>query len=200
MAKTDMTRTEAAEATPGHEKSSRLTYLAPVAVFVVVAGFFAYGLTLDPSKIPSVLIGKPVPEFTLSPVEGRTLGLSASDLKGEVSLVNVFASWCAECRSEHPILMRLREGNTVPIHGLNYKDKPEDAREWLDSLGDPYTRTGADLNGRVAIEFGVYGVPETFVIDKAGRIAHKHIGAISADALEKEILPLVETLRRESQR
>jgi cytochrome c biogenesis protein CcmG/thiol:disulfide interchange protein DsbE len=154
MAKVDTTNTEAVGATPGGDKPFRLTYLAPVAVFVVVAGFFAYGLTLDPSKIPSVMIGKPVPEFTLAPVEGRTLGLSASDLKGEVSLVNVFASWCAECRREHPLLMRLREDNTVPVHGLNYKDTPEDAREWLDSLGDPYTRTGADIDGRVAIEFG----------------------------------------------
>lgn len=199
MTKTDMTETEAVGPTPGQGKPSRLTYLAPVAVFVVVVGFFAYGLTLDPSKIPSVLIGSPVPEFTLLPVEGRTLGLTASDLKGEVSLVNVFASWCAECRAEHPLLMKLREDNIVPVHGLNYKDTPEDAREWLDSLGDPYTRTGADLNGRVAIDFGVYGVPETFVIDKAGRIAYKHIGALSVDTLETKILPLVETLRRESQ-
>jgi len=199
MAKADMTKPEAVGAPQGHSKLFRSTYLAPVAVFVVVAGFFAYGLTLDPSEIPSVLIGKPVPEFTLPPVKGRTLGLSASDLKSEVSLVNVFASWCSECRLEHPLLMRLREDDIVPVLGLNYKDTPEDAREWLDSLGDPYTRTGADLDGRVAIDFGVYGVPETFVIDKLGRIAHKHIGAISADALEKEILPLVETLRQEPQ-
>jgi len=198
MAKADTTDNESGMAAPVRGGLFRITYLAPVAAFVVVAGFFAYGLTLDPSKIPSVLIGKPAPEFTLPPVEGRALGLSASDLKGEVSLVNVFASWCAECRTEHPILMRLQEENTVPIHGLNYKDKPEDAREWLDSLGDPYTRTGADLDGRVAIEFGVYGVPETFVIDKSGRIAHKHIGALTADSLATEILPLVETLRRES--
>lgn len=199
MAKEDTTNTEAGVAAPVRGGLFRITYLAPVAAFVVVAGFFAYGLTLDPSKIPSVLIGEPVPEFTLPPVEGRTLGLSTSDLKGEVSLVNVFASWCAECRREHPLLMKLRDDNIVPVHGLNYKDTPEDAREWLDGLGDPYTRTGADLDGRVAIDFGVYGVPETFVIDKSGRIAHKHIGAISADALETEILPLIETLRQEPQ-
>ncbi len=198
MTKTDLSKTEADGATAGGGRLFRSTYLVPVAVFLFVAGFFAYGLTLDPSKIPSVLIGKPVPEFTLPAVEGRRLGLSAGDLKGEVSLVNVFASWCAECRAEHPLLMRLREDDTVPVHGLNYKDTPEDAREWLDSLGDPYTRTGADLDGRVAIDFGVYGVPETFVIDKSGRIAHKHIGAINANTLETEILPLVETLRRES--
>jgi cytochrome c biogenesis protein CcmG/thiol:disulfide interchange protein DsbE len=199
MAKTDVLKTETGAAGSGRGGFFRLTFLAPVAVFLFVAGFFAYGLTLDPSKIPSVLIGSPVPEFTLSPVEGRTLGLSASDLKGEVTLVNVFASWCAECRLEHPLLMRLREDNIVPVHGLNYKDQPDDAREWLDDLGDPYTRTGADLDGRVAIDFGVYGVPETFVIDKSGRIAYKHIGAMSANDLETKVLPLVETLRRESQ-
>lgn len=199
MVKADVSKTEAVEATTGRSGLFRSTYLAPVAVFLVVAGFFAYGLTLDPSKIPSVLIGKPIPEFTLPPVAGRTLGLSASDLKGEVSLVNVFASWCAECRLEHPLLMRLREDNIVPVHGLNYKDQPDDARDWLDDLGDPYTRTGADLDGRVAIDFGVYGVPETFVIDKAGRIAYKHIGAISVSTLETKILPLVETLRQEPQ-
>jgi cytochrome c biogenesis protein CcmG/thiol:disulfide interchange protein DsbE len=185
MEKADVTRTEVVGATAGRDRP------------LLVAGFFAYGLTLDPSKIPSVLVGSPVPEFTLPPVKGRSLGLSASDLKGEVSLVNVFASWCTECRLEHPLLMRLREDNTVPVHGLNYKDQPDDARDWLDDLGDPYTRTGADLDGRVAIDFGVYGVPETFVIDKSGRIAHKHIGAMSVGTLETEILPLVETLRQE---
>ncbi len=198
MSKADMKRKEAVGITPGRGGLFRFSHLVPAAVFVVVAGFFAYGLTLNPSEIPSVLIGKPVPEFALPPVEGRTLGLSAGDLKGEVSLVNVFASWCAECRREHPLLMRLREDNIVPVHGLNYKDKPEDARDWLDSLGDPYTRTGADLDGRVAIDLGVYGVPETFVIDGTGRIAHKHIGAMNADVLENKILPLVESLRQVS--
>lgn len=198
MAKADMTRNVTVGITPGRGGLFRPAYLVPVAVFVVIAGFFAYGLTLNPNEIPSVLIGKPVPEFALPPVEGRTLGLSASDLKGEVSLLNVFASWCTECRREHPLLMRLREDNIVPVHGLNYKDKPEDARDWLDSLGDPYTRTGADLDGRVAIDLGVYGVPETFVIDSAGRIAHKHIGAMNADVLENKILPLVESLRQVS--
>jgi cytochrome c biogenesis protein CcmG/thiol:disulfide interchange protein DsbE len=198
MAKTDVSKSEAVGIAAGGGGLLRHTYLAPVAVFVVVAGFFAYGLTLNPSEIPSVLIGKPVPDFALPPVEGRTLGLSAGDLKGEVSLLNVFASWCTECRREHPLLMRLREDNIVPVHGLNYRDRPEDARDWLDGLGDPYTRTGADLDGRVAIDFGVYGVPETFVIDKSGRIAHKHIGAMNVGVLETKILPLVETLRQES--
>ena len=197
MSKVDTAVTETTETVKARRGMGRLLSLVPIAMFIGVAGFFAYGLFLDPSRIPSVLVGKPAPEFSLSPVEGRTLGLATADLTGEVSLVNVFASWCAECRVEHPLLMRLREDNIVPIHGINYKDKPEDAREWLDSLGDPYTRTGADLDGRVAIEFGVYGVPETFVIDKAGRIAHKHIGAISPKALNTEILPLIEALRQE---
>jgi cytochrome c biogenesis protein CcmG/thiol:disulfide interchange protein DsbE len=171
----------------------------PALVFLVFSLFFLWGLDPErnPSEIPSVLIGKVVPNFDLPPVEGRALGLSSGDLKGEVSLLNVFASWCAECRAEHPLLMRLREEQILPVHGLNYKDKPEDARGWLDGLGDPYTRTGADISGRVAIDFGVYGVPETFVIDRAGRIAHKHIGALSPRSLKETILPLIEDLRRQ---
>ncbi|MFQ5466515.1 MAG: DsbE family thiol:disulfide interchange protein [Kiloniellaceae bacterium] len=176
----------------------RLIYALPTLIFAIVAGYFLWGLDpeRDPREIPSVLIGKPVPNFDLPPVEGRTLGLSTSDLKGEVSLVNVFASWCTECRREHPVFMSLKENNIVPIHGLNYKDKPKDAREWLEELGDPYTRTGADISGRVGIEFGVYGVPETFVIDKAGMIAYKHIGAVTPRVLREKILPLIKDLRK----
>lgn len=169
-------------------------YLLPVLAFAGVAVALGWGLTYDPSKIPSVLIGKPVPEFALPPVHGRTLGLASTDLMGEVSLVNVFASWCTACRAEHPLFMRLKAEGVVPIHGLNYKDRPEDAARWLDRLGDPYTRTGADLDGRVGIEWGVYGVPETFVIGKDGTIAYKHIGAITPQALSETILPLVERL------
>ena len=176
----------------------RLPYVLPLLGFFVIAVAFAIGLTLDLREIPSVLIGKPVPEFDLAPVDGRTLGLSSKDLKGEVSLVNVFASWCTECRREHPIFMDLNARGVVPVHGLNYRDKPDDARNWLDELGDPYTRTGADLDGRIGIEWGVYGVPETFIIDKNGLIAHKHIGAISRKALTEEILPLVRDLRRQN--
>ena len=138
---------------------SRLAALAPLAAFLGLGGFLAVGLTLNPREIPSPLIGKPVPEFSLPPVQGRTLGLSSADLKGEVSLVNVFASWCVACRAEHPLFMELKAKGIVPIHGLNYKDRPQDAEGWLNELGDPYTRTGADLDGRVAIDWGVYGVP-----------------------------------------
>lgn len=190
-----MVEDETVGAAPHRGRLFRFGFLAPVAVFLGLTVIFAHGLTRNARDLPSVLIGKPVPEFTLPPVEGRTLGLSTSDLQGEVSLLNVFASWCAECRREHPLFMRLQAGNTVPVHGLNYKDKPEDARNWLGELGDPYTRTGADLNGRVGIDLGVYGVPETFVIDKTGRIVHKHIGALDQEALEKTILPLIAELR-----
>ncbi len=177
---------------------ARLIYFLPVLLFGVVAGYFLWGLDpeRDPSEVPSALIDKPVPEFSLPPVQGRTLSLSSADLKGEVSLVNVFASWCAACRYEHPVFMRLKAEDVVPIHGINYKDEPDDAAEWLDTLGDPYTRTGADLDGRVSIEWGVYGVPETFVINREGRIAYKHIGAVTPRVLEETLLPLIERLRK----
>lgn len=175
---------------------SRLIYLIPVIVFVAVAAAFAIGLTLNPGKIPSALIDQPVPEFSLPPIKGRTQGLSSTDLKGHVSLVNVFASWCVPCRAEHPIFLRLAKENIVPIYGINHKDSPDDAAKWLDELGDPYTRTGADLDGRVSIEWGVYGVPETFVIDRNGRIVHKQIGALTSRDLNETILPLIEKLRQ----
>jgi cytochrome c biogenesis protein CcmG/thiol:disulfide interchange protein DsbE len=179
------------------KKSGKGVFVIPIVVFLVIAVFFAIGLTLNPRIIPSALIGKPAPEFSLPAVKGRTLGLSTDDLKGQVSLVNVFASWCVECRAEHPILMELAARNIVPIYGLNYKDKPDDAAQWLDGLGDPYTRTGADRNGRVAIDWGVYGVPETFVVNKDGNIAYKHIGAVSWSIVNESILPLIEKLKAE---
>jgi len=180
----------------GREVRSQLSAYVPLLVFLGLVVVFGIGLTLDPRKIPSPLIGKPVPVFDLPPVKGRTLGLSTANLKGEVSLVNVFASWCTACREEHPLLMELKKNGLLPIHGLNYKDKPEDASKWLNELGDPYTRTGADINGRVGIDWGVYGVPETFVIDRDGRIAYKHIGALTQDALQKKIIPLINELRQ----
>jgi cytochrome c biogenesis protein CcmG, thiol:disulfide interchange protein DsbE len=174
----------------------RLGFLLPVVVFVMVAVGLGIGLTRNPQEIPSALIGKPVPSFSLPPVQGRALGLSSTDLKGEVSLVNVFASWCTACRYEHPVFMRIKEDGVVPIHCLNYKDRPDDAAKWLDELGDPYTRTGADLDGRVGIEWGVYGVPETFVISKDGVIVHKHIGPVSTKDLEETILSVIGKLRQ----
>jgi len=178
-------------------RRSRMPYLWPLAVFAVLAAFFAVGLTMNPREIPSPLLGKQVPEFALPPVQGRTLGLATSDLRGEVSLVNVFASWCTACRDEHPLWMQLRAEGLVPLHGLNYKDRPDDAAKWLAELGDPYTRTGADLNGRVGIDWGVYGVPETFVVDKQGVIRHKIIGAVTRRILDEKLVPLVRKLQAE---
>ena len=181
---------------PGNLSRRRLLHLAPLAGFGGLAAIFASRLGGDPSRIPSTLIGKPVPKFNLLPVQGRALGLSSDDLVGEPSLVNVFASWCVACRAEHPLLMRLAANKTATIHGLNYKDRPEDAARWLNGFGDPYTRTGADRDGRVAIDWGVYGVPETFVVGSNGLIAYKHIGPVDESALRDTILPLVDRLRR----
>jgi cytochrome c biogenesis protein CcmG/thiol:disulfide interchange protein DsbE len=186
-----MTEVVVARASTGR----RLLFLLPALIFVAIVAAFAIGLTLKTGEIPSALIDKLAPDFTLPPVKGRTLGLSSADLRGEVSLVNVFASWCVPCRVEHPIFMRLKAEGVVPIHGLNYKDRPDDAAGWLDTLGDPYTRTGADIDGRVAIDWGVYGVPETFVVSAEGRIVHKHIGALTQKDIDETIGPLITRLR-----
>lgn len=175
----------------------RIASFTPLLLFAGLAVLFGIGLTLNPREVPSPLIGKSVPEFRLEPVKGRTLGLASSDLRGEVSIVNVFASWCTACREEHPLWMQLKADGSVPLHGLNYKDRPDDAARWLAELGDPFTRTGADLGGRVGIEWGVYGVPETFVVDKRGVIRHKVIGAVTRKILDEKVLPLVRTLQAE---
>ena len=155
------------------------------------------GLTLDPRELPSPLLERPVPRFELAPVRGRILGLSSGDLRGEVSVVDVFASWCKACRDEHPLWMQLSAQRAVTVHGLNYRDQPGDAARWLDELGDPYVRTGADIDGRVGIDWGVYGVPETFVVDKRGVIRHKIIGAITPAIVAERLLPLVRQLQSE---
>lgn len=173
----------------------RTVFIAPVVFFGILVITLGWGLGRNSQNIPSALIGKAVPDFALPPVQGRTLGLAAADLRGEVSLVNVFASWCTACRYEHPLFMEIAKRDIVPLHGLNYKDRPADAAAWLDELGDPYTRTGADRDGRVAIDWGVYGVPETYVVGADGRIAYKHIGPVTHDVFEDTILPLVERLR-----
>lgn len=164
----------------------RLGYLLPVLVFLIIGAGLGLGLTRDPSTLPSALIDKPVPVFKLSSplaADPQALGLSSDDLKGKVQLVNVFASWCGPCRVEHPILMKLAKDG-IAVQGLNYKDQPSDASSFLTELGDPYERIGADDNGRVGIEWGVYGVPETFVIDAEGKIRHKHVGPLQARDVE----------------
>ncbi|MBI1774442.1 MAG: DsbE family thiol:disulfide interchange protein [Proteobacteria bacterium] len=176
--------------------SSRLWLALPLVAFAGIAVVLAVGLTGNPQDLPSALIGKPAPTFKLPPVQGRSLGLSSDDLKGRVSLVNVFASWCVACREEHPLLMRLAHDGPVPVYGIDYKDPPADAARWLDTMGDPYARTGADRDGRVAIDWGVYGVPETYVIDRDGRIAFKQIGALTPRDLREKILPLIARLQQ----
>lgn len=174
----------------------RWPLIVPITLFVALGVLLAAGLQLNPREIPSPLIGKPVPKFALPPVQGRSLGLASADLRGEPSIVNVFASWCVACKEEHPLFMQIKREGLVPVHGINYKDRPADAARWLDDLGDPYTRTGADLDGRVSIDWGVYGVPETFVIDRDGRIAYKHIGPVTPKLLEETLRPLIAKLRQ----
>lgn len=178
-------------------RGSRLVLLLPLAVFGLLAAAFYWGLWNNDERLPSTLIGKQVPEFALPPIEGRQDGLSSADLQGQVSLVNVWASWCVPCRTENPLLVELAEAGTVPIYGINYKDDPEEALAFLEELGDPFTRIGADRSGRVAIDWGVYGLPETFVIDAEGRIAYKHVGPFDRRVLENDILPVVRRLQSE---
>jgi cytochrome c biogenesis protein CcmG/thiol:disulfide interchange protein DsbE len=174
----------------------RALFLVPLALFLGLAVYFAVGLTKDPRILPSALIDKPAPEFALDPLKDGEQGLAKGDLGGEVVLVNVFASWCVPCRAEHPVLMRLAEEKTIPIYGINYKDRKKEALAWLDELGDPYQRIGHDLSGRAGINWGVYGVPETYVIGRDGRIRYRHVGPLFPEILEKTILPLIEELRQ----
>jgi cytochrome c biogenesis protein CcmG/thiol:disulfide interchange protein DsbE len=170
--------------------------LIPLAVFVVLAGFLFAGLWRDPREVPSPLIGKPAPAFTLAQLHVPATTLGTADMKGKVWLLNVWASWCVSCREEHPLLIELAKAKVVPIIGLDYKDDPTAGKRWLKDNGDPYDLSVMDRDGRVGIDFGVYGVPETFVIDKEGTIRYKQIGPITAEALEKKIIPLVRELQK----
>ena len=169
----------------------------PLVLFAALAGVFLLNIDKDASVVPSVLIDKPAPEFSLPPLPGREQGLSRADLtKGEVSVLNVFASWCIPGRAEHPLIKRLSREANVPVYGLNYKEKaPEDGVKWLDELGDPYAAVGMDLSGRTGIDFGVYGVPETFIIDGNGQIRYKHVGPVTVEVLEKVLLPKIAEIK-----
>jgi cytochrome c biogenesis protein CcmG/thiol:disulfide interchange protein DsbE len=173
----------------------RLLYLFPVMIFGVVAGYFLWGLNpeRDPRLIPSVMIDQPVPEFELEPIEGMDgPGLKTADLTdGRVTLVNFFASWCVPCRIEHAFLIELVKEDGARLVGINYKNEPEEARAWLAQLGNPYAQIGADTTGRVGIEWGVYGLPETFIIDQQGRIRYRRVGPIDAYTLTHDIRPLL---------
>jgi cytochrome c biogenesis protein CcmG/thiol:disulfide interchange protein DsbE len=174
----------------------RLLFLSPVIILAIALVALALGLKRDPSKIPSTLIDRPLPEFALPGVYEGSPGFGSADLTGEPRLMNIFASWCTACRIEHPMLMQLR-GQGVPIYGLDWKDKPADGARWLRTNGDPYLAAANDENGRVGIDLGVTGVPETFVIDRAGRVRYKHIGPISPDDWRDTLQPLFQKLRSE---
>lgn len=169
-------------------------FLVPLVLFVVLAGFFFVGLGLNPREVPSPLVNKPAPAFTLPRLDKPEVLVSPEQLKGQVWVLNVWASWCTPCLAEHPLVTALAKEPNVMVVGLNYKDKTEDARNWLAKHGDPYKAIVVDAKGAVGIDYGVYGVPETFVIDKNGVIRHKHIGPITPDALRDKIIPLVRKL------
>jgi len=171
-------------------------FLLPLGIFIVLVVFLAIGLNRDPREVPSPLVGKPAPAFALPQLHKPEAQFSPKDLQGKVWLLNVWASWCVSCRQEHPLLVELAKSGLVPIYGLNYKDKQEDALRWLKQFGDPYALSIVDAEGRVGIDYGVYGVPETYVIDKAGVIRFKQIGPVTQDTLEKSILPLVKELQK----
>ena len=176
----------------------RLLFIAPFAAFTALVVYFAGGLQRDPSIIPTVLIDKPVPTFELPPIEGYEHGFSTEDLKGEVTLVNIFGSWCIACHVEHPLLMELSAEGDIPIMGIDWKDPPGAGAAWLKKYGDPYTRVGDDRDGRVAIDFGVTGAPETFVVDGNGRIRYKQVGPITPLIWREDIEPIIREIRNES--
>ncbi len=171
-----------------------IRFLAPLAVFVLMVGLLGYGLRLDPQKVPSPLIDKPAPVFSLSMLDDPSRRLSPSDLAGQVWVLNVWASWCVACRVEHEVITALANKNLVTVVGLNYKDEPADASRWLQQFGNPYATSVIDRDGRVGIDWGVYGVPETFVIGADGKIRYKHIGPVTHESLEQEIMPILREL------
>lgn len=170
-------------------------FLLPFGIFLVLAVFLAVGLNLNPREVPSPLIDKPAPAFQLPQLHDTGRTLAAQDMKGKVWVFNVWASWCVACVEEHPLLVELSKRNLVPIVGLNYKDNRADALQWLQRRGDPYTLSAQDADGRVGIDYGVYGVPETYVIDKEGIIRFKRIGPVTPKVLDEQILPLVKRLQ-----
>lgn len=171
----------------------KLKALIPFLLFIVIVGFLGKGLFLNPREVPSPLIGKPAPAFT-APVLGDTSKtFSSEEMKGQVWMLNMWASWCAACRDEHPLLVEMLE-HGIPLYGLAYKDVEADALAVLEKMGNPYIITAADQDGRIGIDYGVYGVPETYIIDKAGIIRFKQIGPITAEDLRDKILPILKEL------
>lgn len=172
----------------------KLVFLLPAVLFVALLAAFALGLGHDPHLLPSALIDRPAPDFSLPALYQGAEGFTRKDLDGRVTLVNFFASWCAPCREEQPALMSLAHRPGVSLDGIAYKDKPEESRRFLDRFGNPYSRTGVDRDGATAIDFGVYGVPETYVVDGSGRIRYRHVGPLTAEDVKQKILPVIERI------
>jgi cytochrome c biogenesis protein CcmG/thiol:disulfide interchange protein DsbE len=171
-----------------------LRFLIPLALFVALAWFLYAGLSLNPREVPSPLIGKPAPAFALPRLDDPAQTIKREDLLGKVWVMNVWASWCAPCREEHPLVVAFAKQRKVPVIGLNYKDRPGDARNWLERLGNPYAATLIDFDGKVGIDFGVYGVPETFVIDAQGIVRFKHVGALTPQVISQKLEPVLKQL------
>jgi cytochrome c biogenesis protein CcmG/thiol:disulfide interchange protein DsbE len=171
-------------------------FLIPLVIFIILVVFLAIGLNRDPHEVPSPLINKPAPAFDIAQLEQANKTFSPASMKGQVWILNVWASWCVACREEHPVLVELAKSQIAPVIGLDYKDKREDALAMLSRQGNPYTLSAFDGNGRVGIDYGVYGVPETYIIDKAGVIRFKHIGPITTELLNQKIYPLVSELKK----
>ena len=171
-------------------------FVIPVAIFVALVVLLGIGLRLDPREVPSPLIGKPAPHFELPRLHEAGKTFSERDMLGKVWVLNVWASWCVSCREEHPVLLDLAASGAVPVYGLNYKDKREDGLAWLKGMGDPYKISIFDFDGRVGIDYGVYGVPETYLIDADGIIRFKHVGVLTPTLLEQKLLPLAKSLQK----
>lgn len=170
-------------------------YFIPLIAFLLLVSFLTIGLGLNPKKVPSPLIGKTAPAFSLPRLSDTQKTISPSDYKGQVWMFNVWASWCSACRQEHPLLLKLAKQKLLPIIGLDYKDTSKKAAQWLQDFGHPYDAVAVDSQGLTGIDYGVYGVPETFIMDKTGKVVYKHIGPITQTALDKKILPLIKGLQ-----
>jgi cytochrome c biogenesis protein CcmG/thiol:disulfide interchange protein DsbE len=171
-------------------------FAIPLVLFILLVAFLAIGLRHDPHEVPSPLINKPAPAFQLSQLKDPAKSFSAADMRGKVWLLNVWASWCVTCREEHPLLIQYARSGALPIYGLDYKDNRDDALSWLGELGDPYVLSVSDTDGRVGIDYGVYGAPETYLIDRDGVIRFKQIGPVTPDVWQKTILPLAQQLNK----
>ena len=182
------------EHSPVRGVGSMLRYSIPLVVFLILAGFLAYGLRLKPGEVPSPLIDKAAPGFSLPSLDDPGRTVTRQQMLGKVWILNFWASWCATCSDEHPVLLELSRRNLVPIYGVNYKDKREDALRWLEQNGNPFQQAISDTAGGTGIDYGVYALPETFLIDKAGVIRFKQIGAVTPEVVEKRILPLIREL------